>query len=81
MAWIHTCCWTDHSNGCPEEDIARGGVPNAREWYLAWRAVRVKRGYEKQAEAEKLNADADRFLQYLREERGRFMREGLGAPC
>ena len=29
MTWTHTCCWTDHSNGCPFSAV--GGFKSMNE--------------------------------------------------
>lgn len=68
MVW--TCCWTDHSNGCPRDDVEWKGNDEAsvRQWYSEDHAARVRRGYEQPKSAEDLSATTDRFLVICREE-------------
>lgn len=57
MAWIYSCCWTDHSNGCPSDDVAWKGDP--RQYDLDWIEAKVRRGYRKPMSPEDLTHRLD----------------------
>ena len=64
QASTFTCCWTDHSNGCPQDDISGQKFESTLDWLRAYHGAHVKRGYEQQktdAELERQAATLDRW--------------------
>ena len=70
-SWTYSCCWTDHRNGCPAQDIEISKYANTRDgwhqWHEDYHIARVKRGYEQEKSAEKLNIEADKIWQLSQE--------------
>jgi hypothetical protein len=73
MAWMHTCCWTDHSKGCPAKvvPLRKNRIPiytddevGARQWWLDDCRARIRMGYSQPMTDEELRIAADKFMRF-----------------
>lgn len=47
MTWIYSCCWTDHSKGCPNDGVSFRDHDVSQ--FEAWEQIkrnRVRLGYD-----------------------------------
>jgi hypothetical protein len=76
MTW--TCCWTDHSNGCPRHDVpmeirkkSSDSYKDCLAWVCADHAAFVQRGYEKPKELHELEHTARILFKWAQEDKAR----------